>query len=76
MRIFLFIFGVLAFLAGALILASAKSAVHEIEAFVLFLVSAVLVSGASIVEAVNRIHRKVEKLAQALEETLRSILKE
>ena len=52
MRVVLFVFSVLAFLAGAAILSAAKSAIHEIEAFILFLVSAVFLSGACIVDAI------------------------
>lgn len=44
MRILLFLLAVLTFLAGAGILAAAKSAIHEIEAFILFLISAVFIS--------------------------------
>jgi len=53
MKILLFILAILAFLSGAGILASAKSAIHEIEAFILFLISAVFISGAGVVEAVE-----------------------
>lgn len=52
MRVLLFIAAVLAFLAGVGILVSAKSAVHEIEGFILFLIAAVCLSGAGIIEAV------------------------
>ena len=47
-------------LAGASILIEAKSAIHEIEAFILFLISAVLLTGASIVEAINIARKKIE----------------
>lgn len=57
MRILLFILAILAFLAGASILATAKSAIHEIEAFVLFLIAAVFISGAGVVEAVNLLRK-------------------
>ena len=53
MRILLFLFATLALLAGAIIFTAAKSAIHEIEAFILFVISAVLISGAGVVEAVN-----------------------
>jgi len=53
MRIFLFCLAILALLAGVSILLYAKSAIHEIEAFVLFLISAVFLSGAAVVESVN-----------------------
>ncbi len=60
MRVLLFILGVVAFLYGAAVMAIAQSAVHEIEAFVLFLIGAVFVSGAAIVEAVNAVRKKLE----------------
>jgi quinol-cytochrome oxidoreductase complex cytochrome b subunit len=54
MRVFLFILCVLSFLAGVMTLAGAKSAIHEIEAFLLFLIGAVFLVGAAIVEAIHR----------------------
>jgi hypothetical protein len=51
MRIFLFVLALVALLAGASVLASAKSAVHEIEAFVLFLIAATFLTGSALVEA-------------------------
>ena len=59
MKYLLFISAVLSFLAGIAILAGAKSAVHEIEGFILFLLSAVCMSGAGIIEAVNRLRTEV-----------------
>jgi hypothetical protein len=53
MRIFLFILFILSLLAGAIILADAKSATHEIEAFLLFLIAAVFLVGAAIVDAIQ-----------------------
>jgi hypothetical protein len=55
MRIFLFVLAVLAFLLGFGVLVAAASAIQEIEAFVLFVCASVLLSGASIVEAVTRL---------------------
>jgi hypothetical protein len=49
MRIFLFILCILCFLAGLVIFAGAKSAIHEIEGLQLFLISAVFLIGAAIV---------------------------
>ncbi len=60
MKVVLFVLAILAFLSGFGILASAKSAIHEIEAFVLYIVSAVFFSGSAIVCAVNRIGEKLE----------------
>lgn len=62
MRILLFIFSILAFLAGASILAAANSAIHEIEGFILFLISAVFLSGAGVVEAVNLLRKDMASL--------------
>jgi len=59
MKYLLFISAILGFLAGIAILAGAKSAVHEIEGFILFLLSAVCMSGAGIIEAVNRLRTEV-----------------
>jgi len=53
MSVILFILGLLALFGGVIILLLAKTALHEIEGFILFLISAVLISGSSIVEAVN-----------------------
>jgi GYF domain 2 len=64
MRIVLFLLCVLAFLAGGGILAAAQSAIHEIEAFILFLISAVLLVGASVVEAINAARKKIEASIQ------------
>jgi len=64
MRVVLLLLCGLAFLAGAGILVDAKSAIHEIEAFMLFLISAVLLTGASVVEAINIARKKIEALVQ------------
>ncbi len=61
MRILLFISAVLTLLCGIAILFSAKSAIHEIEGFMLFIISAVCMAGAGIVEAVNRLRAEVER---------------
>ncbi len=53
MRVFLFILCILSFLAGVMIFPVAKSAIYEIEAFLLFLIGAVFLVGAAIVEAIH-----------------------
>jgi hypothetical protein len=53
MRIVLFLLCVLSFLVGFIILAAAKSAIQEIEGFLLFLISAVFLVGAAIVDAIK-----------------------
>lgn len=57
MRVLLFVLSVVAFLAGFATLASAKSAVHEILAAILFLQFCVLLTGSAIVEAISRLKR-------------------
>ena len=61
MKTILLVLAVLAFLSGLGILGSAKSAIHEIEAFVLYIVSAVLFSGSAIVGAITHLANKLEK---------------
>jgi cell shape-determining protein MreC len=58
MRIILFVLCVLSFLLGATLLSAATSAIHEIEAFIFFLISAVLLSGAAIVEAIGKFEKR------------------
>ena len=64
MRIFMFVSGVLVGLGGLAVWGSAESAIHEIEAFILFVVAAVLISGAAIVEVLNGINVKLSLLNQ------------
>ncbi|MDB5336148.1 MAG: hypothetical protein JWN70_1767 [Planctomycetaceae bacterium] len=47
-------------LFGMLILSAAKSAIHEIEAFIVFLIAAVLLSGAAIVDAIINARTQLE----------------
>lgn len=61
MKTILLFLAVFAFLSGFGILGFAKSAIHEIEAFVLYIVSAVLFSGSAIVGAINSLTEKLEK---------------
>ena len=60
MKYFLLIVAVLSILGGFMILASAKSAIHEIEAFMLFLIGTVSFSGAGIIEAIQKSVEKKE----------------
>ncbi|MGD0627254.1 MAG: hypothetical protein ABSB32_21445 [Thermodesulfobacteriota bacterium] len=62
MRVFLFLLALLAFLLGVAILASAKSAIHEIEAFILFLIGAVFISSAAVLDSMNLLKKKLEDL--------------
>ena len=63
MHYLLFIVGALAFVVGFLILVASKSAIQEIEAFILFLIGAVFVSGAGVIEAVVRLRKAVTDTA-------------
>lgn len=63
MKTLLLVLAVLAFISEFGILGSAKSAIHEIGAFVLYIVSVVLFSGSAIVGVVNRLTDKLEKAA-------------
>jgi membrane-bound ClpP family serine protease len=49
------VLGIIAIAAGLLILLGTKSAVHEIEAFILFLIAAVRITGAEIIAAIERL---------------------
>jgi hypothetical protein len=49
------LFGVLALLAGGSIFSVAKSAVHEIEAFILLLIGAVFLVGAALLDALRTV---------------------
>ena len=53
MRIILFLLSVIAALYGFFILTIAKSAIHEIEAFIVLAIAAVLFAGAGIVDAIT-----------------------
>ncbi len=64
MRILLFVLAIFAFVVGLGFLGVAGSAIHEIESFILFLISAVLMSGASVVEAINRLQRDVATFSE------------
>ncbi len=59
MRIILFALAIFAFIGGAAILTTAKSAAHEIEGLILLVIFAVFLSGAGIVEAVNLLRKEM-----------------
>jgi hypothetical protein len=63
--VILFVLSVIAFLAGLVILSAANSALHEIEGFVLFVIAAVLLSGASIVDAIMVLPKRRTKQESA-----------
>ena len=66
MRILLLILAIVSFLAGAGVLAGARSAIHEIEAFILFLICAVFLSGAGIVESIHLVKKRLEEFLRNL----------
>lgn len=59
MKYLLFVGAVLAFLMAVVHMMVAKSAIHEIAAYVLFLTAAVLMAGAGIIEAIHRLQKAV-----------------
>jgi cytochrome b subunit of formate dehydrogenase len=63
LAILLLICSGISFLWGGSILASAKSAIHEIEAFLMFLISAVFFSSFVITAAIAEFTRFVKKEA-------------
>ncbi|AMV20634.1 tetratricopeptide repeat protein [Planctomyces sp. SH-PL14] len=70
MRIILIALCTIALFFGIALLGAARSAIHEIEAFVLFLIAAVLLSGAGIIEAVNLASKKLLAAIDSAGETL------
>ena len=60
MKIYLLILSILALLSGVIVLAVANSTVHEIEAFVLYIISAILMTGYAIVNAIHRLTEQLE----------------
>lgn len=54
MKYVLIVIGALMIFSGFGILSSAKSAIHEIEAFIMFLIASVLISSASIIMAIEK----------------------
>ncbi len=59
MRIILFVLAIFAFIAGAAILTTTKSAAHEIEGLILLVICAIFLSGAGIVEAINLLKKEI-----------------
>jgi len=73
MRIFLLLLCLLSFLSGLLVLASAQGAIHEIEAFLLFLIGAVFLVGAAIVEAIGRLLKAEHEAMNAMREIAKAL---
>ncbi len=53
MKIFFWVASILLILFGLMIFSQAESAIHEIEAFLLFLISSVMMVGAGIIGAIE-----------------------
>lgn len=51
----LFVLSIVSCAIGALVLGGSRSAIHEIEAFILFTITAVLLSGGFVVRSLDRI---------------------
>ena len=60
MRLLLFLIAVVAILFGFVMLSVAKSAIHEIEAFILLLIGAVTFSGAGIIDSIYLLLKQVK----------------
>ena len=70
MRMILFILAILVFLAGGAIFVGSKSAIHEIEGILLFVISAVFLSGACIIDAILLLHKETKALRLAMRAAL------
>lgn len=57
MRVVLFLLAIVVVLFALVVLSAASGALHEIEAFILFLIAAVLLIGAAIVDALLQIRK-------------------
>ena len=62
MKYVLIVFGALMIFSGFGILSSAKSAIHEIEAFIMFLIASVLISSASIIMAIEKKQKREDSV--------------
>jgi hypothetical protein len=70
MRILLFLLSLFAFIVGLVILHIAKSAIHEIEAFSLCLIAAVLFTGACVVDAIHSARNEIIEQLKASDGSL------
>ena len=62
MRVILLLFSILSFAGGVLIFVASKSAIHEIEAFLLFLIAAVFLVGFAVVAAINGAEQRIRSI--------------
>jgi len=67
MKVLFIVLAVLVGLMGFGIFSMAQSAIHEIEAFVLFLVASVFMVGAGVVEAVTVLQKKLIESLERLQ---------
>ncbi len=61
MRVLLFVGSVLALILGAVVLASSRGALAEIEGFIIFLIAAVLFVGAAVVEQLQLLSKSLHR---------------
>ena len=61
MKTVIFILSVLSFLIGIVVFAMSKSAIHEILGCMYLLISAVLLSGAVVTEAIQLLRKDLQK---------------
>lgn len=59
MKILLFVLSAISFFAGVGIFSISKSAIHEIEGFILLLIAAIFLTGSSIVESINSLKKSL-----------------
>ena len=59
MKVLLALLAIVAFLVGGLVLMAAKSAIHEIEAYILFLIAAVLMTGSAVLESLFSLRKAI-----------------
>ena len=67
MKVLFIVLALLAGLLGFTIFSMAESAIHEIEAFVLFLVASVFMVGAGVGEAVGVLQKKLTESLEKLQ---------
>jgi len=75
MNVLLYIAGALAFLLGLLPLVVAKGVIHEIQAFVMFVIAAILITGGGIIGALHKIYERLvrdDRKQAASEQTARN----
>lgn len=69
MRIVLFVLAAITFLSGAFTTMSATTVFQQIDGGISFIISAILLSGAGIIDAVNQVGKKVGLSASTVPES-------